>query len=212
MRHRRRHGRSRGKQTGLLRCGLIGGQSSSVALRTRLHDSGGRRGGRSRGHCWRAEGSHSKLPNGCLRGRERARRNPAASATALGERQELLGVFLSWSPVPPEFAEALEGFGSQSCERFTTTPCHKTHTHTHNSPHPTPNPTLAPTPTPTLHPATPYPVDPTPFPAKAFPELMIIIKGISSAMKAVVWSAILLVILTYTWATPGNVRAGEALL
>lgn len=35
---------------------------------------------------------------------------------------------------------------------------------------------------------------------RAFPELMMIIKGMVSATKAVVWTAILLVIITYTWA------------
>lgn len=35
---------------------------------------------------------------------------------------------------------------------------------------------------------------------RAFPELMMIIKGITAATKAVVWTAILLVIITYTWA------------
>eukprot|EP00929_Paragymnodinium_shiwhaense_P046485 TRINITY_DN23669_c0_g1_i3.p1 TRINITY_DN23669_c0_g1~~TRINITY_DN23669_c0_g1_i3.p1 ORF type:complete len:578 (+),score=97.76 TRINITY_DN23669_c0_g1_i3:158-1891(+) len=35
---------------------------------------------------------------------------------------------------------------------------------------------------------------------KAFPELMMIIKGIVAATKAVVWTVILLVIVTYTWA------------
>jgi hypothetical protein len=35
---------------------------------------------------------------------------------------------------------------------------------------------------------------------RAFPELMMIMKGITAAMKAVVWTVILLVIVTYTWA------------
>mmetsp|Transcript_69266 Transcript_69266/g.150761 ORF Transcript_69266/g.150761 Transcript_69266/m.150761 type:complete len:564 (+) Transcript_69266:124-1815(+) len=35
---------------------------------------------------------------------------------------------------------------------------------------------------------------------KAFPELMMIVKGITAATKAVFWTAILLVIITYTWA------------
>jgi len=35
---------------------------------------------------------------------------------------------------------------------------------------------------------------------RAFPELLMIIKGIQAAVSAVVWTAILLVIVTYTWA------------
>lgn len=35
---------------------------------------------------------------------------------------------------------------------------------------------------------------------RMFPELMMIIKGITAATKAVIWTAILLVIITYTWA------------
>eukprot|EP00927_Polykrikos_kofoidii_P050930 TRINITY_DN44764_c0_g1_i1.p1 TRINITY_DN44764_c0_g1~~TRINITY_DN44764_c0_g1_i1.p1 ORF type:complete len:574 (-),score=117.55 TRINITY_DN44764_c0_g1_i1:42-1763(-) len=35
---------------------------------------------------------------------------------------------------------------------------------------------------------------------RAFPELMMIVKGITAATRAVAWTAILLVIITYTWA------------
>eukprot|EP00928_Gymnodinium_smaydae_P079458 TRINITY_DN63380_c0_g1_i1.p1 TRINITY_DN63380_c0_g1~~TRINITY_DN63380_c0_g1_i1.p1 ORF type:complete len:524 (+),score=124.64 TRINITY_DN63380_c0_g1_i1:153-1724(+) len=35
---------------------------------------------------------------------------------------------------------------------------------------------------------------------RAFPELLMIVKGINAAMSAVIWTAFLLVILTYTWA------------
>merc|ERR1719215_2540647 len=35
---------------------------------------------------------------------------------------------------------------------------------------------------------------------RAFPQLLMIVKGISAAVKAVSWTAVLLVIITYTWA------------
>merc|ERR1719394_664002 len=35
---------------------------------------------------------------------------------------------------------------------------------------------------------------------RAFPELLMIVKGIKTALKAVVWTAMLLVVITYTWA------------